>query len=175
VNSRYTEVISPSTEANHSELLFQAEIGTQVSDTLTDRVAHAFSSKLIAEPFTEETITRGVHPTFLEPSTSIPCSSKIRRSGANQEQVHSLLASLAMYCARYVRRSRLTWLQASRCGKILAVYLDKKGLADTGYCGLTTALARHIEQNGNRTMMHLHKRLGADHGRRFLPSMLVES
>src|SRR6266446_3022420 len=42
--------------------------------------------------------------------------------------------------------SRLTWLQAERCKTGLAAYLGEKGLADAGYCGLTTALARHIER-----------------------------
>ena len=40
----------------------------------------------------------------------------------------------------------LKWLQAERCRKELAAYLDEKGLADTRYCGLSTALARHIER-----------------------------
>src|SRR5919106_830184 len=40
---------------------------------------------------------------------------------------------------------RLKWLQAVRCGARLATYLKDKGLADAGYCGLTTTLARHIE------------------------------
>ena len=54
--------------------------------------------------------------------------------------------------ARYVLRSigetnkRLTWLQAKRCKVELAGYLGKKGLTDAAYCGLTTTLARHIEQ-----------------------------
>ena len=42
--------------------------------------------------------------------------------------------------------NRLTWLQAERCKTGLAAYLSEKGLADAGYCGLTTALVRHIEQ-----------------------------
>lgn len=41
---------------------------------------------------------------------------------------------------------QLKWLQARRCKAKLATYLGEKGLADGGYCGLTTALARHIEQ-----------------------------
>src|SRR5438270_14013264 len=37
----------------------------------------------------------------------------------------------------------LTWLQAERCKRVLAMYLEKQGIADSGYCGLSTALARH--------------------------------
>ena len=40
----------------------------------------------------------------------------------------------------------LTWLQAKRCKKELAKYLRKNRLADAGYCGLSTSLARHIEE-----------------------------
>jgi hypothetical protein len=40
---------------------------------------------------------------------------------------------------------QLKWLQAMRCKTKLAAYLEEKGLADAGYCGLTTALARQIE------------------------------
>src|SRR5262249_24182250 len=36
--------------------------------------------------------------------------------------------------------------QVERCRKELATYLDEKGLADARYCGLSTALARHIER-----------------------------
>jgi hypothetical protein len=40
---------------------------------------------------------------------------------------------------------RLKWLQAARCQTKLTAYLKDKGLADAGYCGLTTTLGRHIE------------------------------
>ena len=40
----------------------------------------------------------------------------------------------------------LTWLQAERCKRELAMYLEKQGIADSGYCGLSTALARHIQR-----------------------------
>jgi hypothetical protein len=41
---------------------------------------------------------------------------------------------------------QLTWLQAGRCKKKLAAYLQDKRLADTGYCGLTSAMALQIEK-----------------------------
>ncbi len=41
---------------------------------------------------------------------------------------------------------QLKWLQAKQCKTKLAAYLEENGLADAGYCGLTTALARQIER-----------------------------
>jgi len=147
VNSRYTEVIKSFHRSEPFEGFVQAEIrhpSFRYAHLIA--LAHAFSSKLIAEPFTEETITRGVAPNFLRAIDIDPLQfqdTKVRRNqGAGP---------FTISVARDVLRSLgceghgLTWLQASRCGKILTVYLDKKGLADTGYCGLTTALARHIE------------------------------
>ncbi len=97
-------------------------------------------------PFTEHTLVRGVVIEFLR-AIGIDCSpfqdTDIRRnSGAGP---------FTIGVARGVLRSLgsevpgLTWLQASQCRKILAAYLEKKGLADSGYSGLTTALARHTE------------------------------
>jgi len=109
-------------------------------------LADAFSSKLIAEPFTEETLTRGVVPEFLRAIDINPLQfqdTKVRRNQA--------AGRFTISVARDVLRSLgsegqgLTWLQALRCGKKLTSYLDEKGLADSGYCGLTTTLARHIE------------------------------
>jgi hypothetical protein len=39
----------------------------------------------------------------------------------------------------------LKWLQPVRCKKKLAAYLEERGLADAGDCGLTTAMAWQIE------------------------------
>jgi len=41
--------------------------------------------------------------------------------------------------------NQLKWLQTVRCRTKLAAYLEENRLADAGYCGLTTALARQIE------------------------------
>jgi hypothetical protein len=40
----------------------------------------------------------------------------------------------------------LKWLQAERWKKKLAAYLEEKDWTDAGYCGLSTALGRHIER-----------------------------
>ena len=41
-------------------------------------------------------------------------------------------------------------MQARRCKRKLTSYLQEKGLADTGYCGLSNALARQIEKEWQR-------------------------
>jgi hypothetical protein len=108
-------------------------------------LADAYGAELIARPFTKETIARGVVPEFLL-AIGIDSSqfqdAEIRRNEA--------AGPFTVSVARNVLRSiggtgTLKWLQARRCKTKLAAYLGEKGLADTGYCGLTTALARHIE------------------------------
>jgi hypothetical protein len=147
LNSRYTEVI----KALHRSEPFEAFVLAEIRHP-SFRYAHlialanAFCSKLIAQPFTEETITHGVVPEFLKAIDIDPMhfhDANVRRNpGAGP---------FTISVARDVLRSlgskgrELTWLQASRCGKKLTAYLYEQGLADSGYCGLTTALARHIE------------------------------
>ena len=66
VNSRYTEVIKCFHRSEPFEAFVQAEIrhpNFRYAHWIA--LANAFSSKLIAQPFTEETITRGVAPEFL--------------------------------------------------------------------------------------------------------------
>ena len=40
----------------------------------------------------------------------------------------------------------MTWLQAKKCKVELAEYLRENKCTDGGYCGLSTALARHVEE-----------------------------
>ena len=110
------------------------------------RLADAHAVELIAQPFTKETVAGGVIPEFLR-WIGIDSSEfrdvEIRRNEA--------VGPFTVAVAREVLRSlgetgeSLTWLQARRCKVSLARYLSKRGLADAGYCGLTTTLARHIE------------------------------
>jgi hypothetical protein len=109
-------------------------------------LADARAAKLIARPFTKETVAEGVIPEFLQ-SIGINSSQfrdvEVRRNEA--------VGPFTVGVARDVLRSisgtgkPLTWLQARRCKVKLAAYLGERGLADAGYCGLTTALTRHIE------------------------------
>jgi len=109
-------------------------------------LADAHAVELIALPFTKETVVRGVVSEFLQVvgiKSSQFRGAEIRRNEA--------AGPFTVAVARGVLRSiggasnRLTWLQAMRCKTKLASYLGEKGLGDAGYCGLTTALARHIE------------------------------
>jgi hypothetical protein len=109
-------------------------------------LADAHAAELIARPFTRETIVRGVVPEFLLAigiNSSQFQDAEIRRN----EAAGPFTISVARNVLRSIGGSskRLKWLQARRCKTKLAAYLGKKGLVDTGYCGLTTALARHIE------------------------------
>ncbi|HET6886985.1 MAG TPA: hypothetical protein VFH87_03575 [Candidatus Udaeobacter sp.] len=147
MNSRYTEVTMALHRSESFETFVQAEIrhpSFRYSHLIA--LADAFNLKLIAKPFTQETITRGVVPEFLRAIEIDPLpfqDTNVRRNqGAGPFSI-----SVARDVLRLLGSEgrRLTWAQASRCGKKLTAYLDKKSWADSGYCGLTTALARHIE------------------------------
>jgi hypothetical protein len=110
-------------------------------------LADAYDAELIARPFTGETIGRGVVPEFLLAigvNSSQFRNAKIRRN----EAAGPFTVSLARGVLRSIAGigKRLKWLQAIRCKAELAKYLRERRLADTGYCGLTTAVARHIER-----------------------------
>ena len=110
-------------------------------------LADAHALELIARPFTKETIACGVITEFVR-SVGIN-SSKFRNCEIRRnEAVGPFTVSVAREVLHAITQTGkpLTWLQAKRCRKELARYLDKKGLADAGYCGLSTALARHIER-----------------------------
>jgi hypothetical protein len=147
INSRYTEVVSGFLRSERFEAFVQAETwhpSFRYSHLIA--LADAFNATLIARPFTEETITRGVVPEFLRAIDIDPLRFQNTNVRRNQGA-----GPFTISVARDVLRSmgssgrELKWLQASRCGKRLTAYLDERGWADSGYCGLTTALAHHIE------------------------------
>jgi len=109
---------------------------------LADRNA----AELIARPFTRETIARGVVPEFLR-SIGMDSSkfgpAEIRRNEAAGPFIVALVRNVIRSTCGSAKR--LTWLQAKRCKAELRRFLQRTGLADTGYCGLTTALAGQIE------------------------------
>jgi hypothetical protein len=111
------------------------------------QLADAHGAELIARPFTKETVARGVIPEFLR---SIGINSSQFRDGQirRNEAVGPFTVSVVRDVLRSIDETgrRLTWLQAKRCKTKLAGYLGEKRLADSGYCGLTTVLARRIEQ-----------------------------
>jgi hypothetical protein len=109
-------------------------------------LADAHDIELIARPFTKETITRGVVPEFLLAigiSPSQFSDTELRRN----EGAGPFTVSVAREVMRSlgVVANGLKWLQAMRCKAKLATYLGEKKLADTGYCGLSTTMARRIE------------------------------
>jgi hypothetical protein len=109
-------------------------------------LADAYEAELIARPFTGETIGRGVVPEFLLAigiNSSQFRNARIRRNEAAGPFTVSV--ARGVLCSIGRAGKRLKWLQAIRCKGALANYLEENGLADAGYCGLTTALARHIE------------------------------
>ncbi len=110
-------------------------------------LADTQAAELIARPFTKESIARGVVAEFLR---MIGINSSQFRDG--EVRRNQAVGPFTVSVARDVLRSigetdkRLTWLQARQCKTALAAYLREKGLDDHGYCGLTTAMARHIEK-----------------------------
>ena len=147
VNSRYIEVVRAFHRSESFEAFVHAEIrhpSFRYSHLIA--LADGFSSKLIVKPFNEKTMTRGVVPEFLRAIEIDPLHFQDMNVRRNQGA-----GPFSISVVRDVLRSLgadgrgLTWLQASRCGKKVTRYLDEKGWADSGYCGLTTALARHIE------------------------------
>jgi hypothetical protein len=110
-------------------------------------LADAHHIELIARPFTKQTIARGVVPEFLLAVGISP--SRFRDTELRRNEG---AGPFTVGVARDVMRSLgivdngLKWLQAMRCKAKLATYLGEKKLADIGYCGLTTAMARRIEE-----------------------------
>lgn len=74
------------------------------------------------------------------------------RFGGREIRRNRTAGPFTVSVARDVSRSiassgrRLTRVQARRCKRKLTLYLQEKGLADTGYCGFNNALARQIEK-----------------------------
>jgi hypothetical protein len=147
LNSRYAEVVKALQRSEPFEAFVQAEIRhPRFRYAHLIALANTFCSKLITQPFTEETITHGVVPKFLKAIDIDPVhfhDANVRRNPGAGPFTISVARDVLRSLGRKGRE--LTWLQASRCGKKLAAYLNEQGLADSGYCGLTTALARHIE------------------------------
>ena len=144
INSRYTQVVKGfrlsepfeafvQTVIHHAFLRYSQFIG----------LADAFDAELIPRPFNKETIVRGVVPEFLQ-AIGINSSQFQGAEARRNEAVGPFTVSVAREVSRSIGKE-LTWLQAQRCKKKLAAYLEEKGWTDAGYCGLSTSLARHIE------------------------------
>jgi len=108
------------------------------------QLAETYGAELIAKPFNTETLRRGVIPEFLHGIGII--SSQFRgRAIRRNEAAGPFTVSVAREVLRSIGKE-MTWLQANRCTKELVMYLRQNNCTDSGYCGLTTALARHVEE-----------------------------
>jgi hypothetical protein len=148
INSRYVEVVTGFRRCEPFEAFVQGVTqNPRLRYSLLIELADAFDAELIICPFTGETIAHGVVPEFLraigiDPTLFLDTNLR-RNQGAGPFTVS---------VARDVSRSigapgkQLKWMQAKRCKAELAKYLLERRLADAGYCGLTTALARQIER-----------------------------
>jgi hypothetical protein len=109
-------------------------------------LADRYNCELIARPFTKQTVASGVVPEFLE---SIAVNSSHFQDAAvrRNEGVGPFTVSVAREILRSIAEAGkpLTWLQATRCSRALLGYLRQNKLADAGYCGLSTELARHVQ------------------------------
>ena len=148
INSRYADGVRSCTVPESFESFAQRH---------TDRLrslygslfalADTYNAELIARPFTTETLANNVVPTFLRAididPQQFPNISVRRNEGVGPFTVAALRA-VARALAGAGRQ--LKWRQATRCKSKLTEYLEKNGLADSGYCGLTNVLARQFEE-----------------------------
>jgi len=107
-------------------------------------LAETQGAELVAQPFSKETLRRGVIPEFLQ---SIGISSPQFRDRAvrRNESVGPFTVSVAREVLRSIGKN-MTWLQAKKCKVELVRYLRQSNCTDSGYCGLSSALARHLEE-----------------------------
>jgi hypothetical protein len=108
------------------------------------QLAETYGAELIARPFNKETRRRGVIPEFLH-SIGITSSQFRDRAVRRNEAVGPFTVSVAREVLRSIGK-KMTWLQAKRCKVALAEYLRQNRMVDVGYCGLTTAMARKLEE-----------------------------
>jgi hypothetical protein len=107
-------------------------------------LAETHCAELIARPFNKETLRRGVIPEFLD-GIGLTSSQFRDRAVRRNEAVGPFTVSVAREVLRSIK-TEMTWLQAKKCTVELAEYLRRNNCVDTGYCGLSTTLARHIEE-----------------------------
>jgi hypothetical protein len=148
INSSYASTVKSFRRCDRFEdgaLNFAQSPGSKFSRWID--LAFAHRAELITRPFTKETMRRGVIPEFLQ---SVGINSPQFRDSAvrRNEAVGPFTVSVAREVLRSIEAAgeHLTWLQARRCKVQLASYVSETGLRDGRYCGLTTRLARHIEQ-----------------------------
>jgi hypothetical protein len=147
INSRYAEGVRDFSVSEPFES-FAREVaqcrGLKYSPLI--ELADTYNVTLIARPFTAETIANGIVPMFLQAIGADPAQFRDTEVRRNQT-VGPFTVSIARRVLRSVLGAarELKYRQRRRCKMTLAAYLEKNGLRDVGYCGLTTALAQQIE------------------------------
>src|SRR5262245_22489722 len=152
INSRYVEVVRGFRRSEPFEVFVLGEIHQPIfrySDFIA--LTNEFDAKLIARPFTGQTIIGGVVEDFLHAIGLDPSkfdSAEIRRN----QTAGPFTVSVARDVSRLITNSgrQLTAVQARRCKRKLTLCLSEKRLADTGYCGLSEALAQQIQKYWQR-------------------------
>ena len=147
INSSYSQAIKTFRRSDSFEdFVHGATRGFLFRYSPLVELADAHNTELIARPFTRKTIAHGVVPEFLRAIGLDPSQFRnpdIRRNEAAGPFTVSVARSVLRLIGGHGRQ--LKWLQAMRCKTKLIAYLGEQGLADAGYCGLTTAMARQIE------------------------------
>jgi len=147
INSSYSSAVKTFRRSEPFESFVQgATQGFVFRHTPLIELADAHNAELIARPFTRKAVARGVVSEFLQAIGLDPSEfrdTNVRRN----EAAGPFTVDVARGVMRLINGTgkQLKWLQAMRCKTKLAAYLWEEGLADAGYCGLTTALARQIE------------------------------
>jgi hypothetical protein len=147
MNSRYAEVVRSFCLAKPFNIFVRETAQRPILRYLPLlQLANAYTAELIAHPFTGEIVGRGVVAEFLRAIDLDPSqfqSTEMRRNPS----VGPFTISVARRVLRAIDPTgeQLKWHQAMRCKQELANYLQNNRLTDSGYCGLTTALAREIE------------------------------
>ena len=148
LNSRYTqEAKSCFVSSPFASYVQSAVVRLNLRYSPYLEVADTYGVEVIARPFTAETIATGVVPTFLE-AVGMDASRFQKTDVRSNELVGPFTVAAGRGIARALTGAgkQLKWRQATRCKSHLAAYLQRTALTDSGYCGLTTALTRQVEQ-----------------------------
>ncbi len=181
INSLYSSVVKRFCRSEPFEAFVQ-EVTQRANARYSPLIelAATYDAELVARPFTGETIAHGVIPEFLRAIGLDPSrfpDTNVRRN----EDVGPFTVSVARRVSRSIGAAgkQLKWLQAVRCKTKLAAYLEENSLADAGYCGLATGLARHIERQSRSDNDAFAQRVwsrpwaeifAADIGQEFMPN-----
>jgi hypothetical protein len=147
INSSYAEAVKSFCVSQPFESLAQGlaqRPALRYSPLL--QLTDAYHAELIVRPFTGKTIAHGAIPEFLE-AIGVDASQFPDTNVRRNQSVGPFTVGVARGVSDSIGRTgqQFKWRQAMRCKTELATYLEQRALADTAYCGLTTALARHIE------------------------------